>query len=101
MFSKLTNHETFPLRGNKQAMFFQAKLSINQPNDVYEQEANNVAEQVMRMHAPSSEVAFFSPVSVQRKCRECEEEEKNKVQRKESNNLVAASTQTENYVSSV
>ena len=83
-------------------MFFQAKLSINQPNDVYEQEANNVAEQVMRMHTPSLKPAFFSPVSVQRKCRECEEEEKNKVQRKEAgNNLAAASAQTENYVSTV
>jgi GH24 family phage-related lysozyme (muramidase) len=83
-------------------MFFQAKLSINQPNDVYEREANNVAEQVMRMHTPLSKPAFFSPVSVQRKCRECEEEEKNKVQRKEAgNNPAVGSAQTENYVSTV
>jgi hypothetical protein len=27
----------------------QAKLKINQPNDIYEQEADRVAEQVMRM----------------------------------------------------
>src|SRR5438128_6454724 len=38
----------------------QAKLVVNEPGDVYEQEADRVAEQVMRM--PDSSV------SVQRKC---------------------------------
>ena len=38
----------------------QAKLAISQPNDPYEQEADKVAEQVMRMPA--------SPATVQRKC---------------------------------
>lgn len=32
---------------------FQAKLTIGQPNDVYEQEADRVAEQVMRMAPPT------------------------------------------------
>jgi len=32
--------------------FFQAKLTVNQPGDVYEQEADRVAEQVMRMPEP-------------------------------------------------
>jgi hypothetical protein len=31
---------------------FQAKLNIGQPNDVYEQEADRVAEQVMRTAEP-------------------------------------------------
>lgn len=31
----------------------QAKLKIGQPNDVYEQEANRVAAQVMRMSEPT------------------------------------------------
>ena len=31
----------------------QTKLSVGQPNDVYEQEADSVAEQVMRMPEPS------------------------------------------------
>ena len=31
----------------------QAKLKIGQPNDIYEQEADRVAEQVMRMPVPS------------------------------------------------
>ena len=43
---------------------FQAKLTIGQPNDQYEQEADRVAEQVMRMPEPK----------VQRFCPECEEE---------------------------
>ena len=31
----------------------QAKLGIGQPNDIYEQEANRVAERVMRMPEPA------------------------------------------------
>src|SRR5881296_3553875 len=38
----------------------QAKLAISQPNDPYEQEADRVAEHVMRMPA--------SPATLQRKC---------------------------------
>jgi hypothetical protein len=33
--------------------FLQAKLRIGQPNDVYEQEADRVAEQVVRMPEPT------------------------------------------------
>lgn len=43
---------------------FQAKLTIGQPNDQYEQEADRVAEQVMRMSEPK----------IQRVCPECEDE---------------------------
>lgn len=64
----------------------QSKLSINQPNDIYEQEADAVAEKVMRMPVVNTEPAFFSPkqltvTPVQRKCATCEEGEK--LQRKE------------------
>lgn len=45
----------------------QTKLTVNQPGDQYEQEADRVADQVMRM---------ADPLSVQRKCSSCEEEEK-------------------------
>jgi hypothetical protein len=62
--------------------FFQPKLTINQPNDIYEQEADAVADHVMRMNEPSSGKTFFSSPVVQRKCAECEEEEKNKIQMK-------------------
>ncbi|HRI60468.1 MAG TPA: DUF4157 domain-containing protein [Saprospiraceae bacterium] len=92
--------------------FFQPKLTVNQPGDEYEQEADRVADQVMRMpgvslfgggkgeaiqrskmeeeeHLQRKEkpVPHFlgsEPVVVQRKCAECEKEEKEGVQRKES-----------------
>lgn len=51
----------------------QAKLTISQPDDPFEQEADRVADRVMRMEAPD--------VTVQRKCAGCEEEEQ--LQRKE------------------
>jgi len=53
----------------------QPKLEIGKPDDEYEKEADQVADAVMRMPDPKGE-------SIQRKCKECEEEEKN-VQRKE------------------
>ena len=60
--------------------FFQPKLAVNQPNDVFEQEADAVADKVMRM-PDTTDKKFFSPPIVQRKCSHCEEEEK-KLQRK-------------------
>ena len=59
----------------------QAKLTISQPGDPYEQEADNVADRVMRMEV-SAATGNKSRI-VQRKCDECEEEEEKKVQRKE------------------
>src|SRR6185295_13103715 len=53
----------------------QAKLTVSQPDDPFEQEADRVADRVMRMEAPS--------VTVQRKCAGCEEEEE-QLQRKET-----------------
>ncbi len=68
----------------------QTKLKISTPGDQYEQEADRVAEQVMRMAAPpvhsdTSQVRQSSDLSVQRKCARCEEDE-NLLQRKESHN---------------
>ena len=82
--------------------FFQPKLTINQPNDIYEQEADAMADKVMRM--PDSLVnnnSFFKPSTIQRKCAHCEEEEKT-AQRKETNNdVTSSSTQTEDYINSL
>ena len=44
----------------------QAKLTVGRPDDSYEQEADRVADAVMRMPEPQ----------VQRQCAECEEEER-------------------------
>lgn len=68
----------------------QAKLTVGQPGDVYEQEADRIADQVMRMpDRPSSnqELSFssFHASTAQRKCTACEEE---KLQRKENESTV-------------
>lgn len=68
----------------------QAKLTVGPPDDVYEREADRVADQVMRMPAPGDGVRRWAPgprrgslqrtcaecrkESVQRMCAECEEE---------------------------
>jgi len=61
--------ETSSLAGrNDGRPFFQAfgqpKLSINQPNDVYEQEADAVADKVMRMADNSAQSNFFFRPSI-------------------------------------
>jgi len=66
----------------------QTKLTIGEPNDPFEHEADQVAERVMRMATPpgvSDKLSFTSVVSLkaQRKCAPCQEEEE-KVQRKEA-----------------
>ncbi|MDP9076959.1 MAG: DUF4157 domain-containing protein [Bacteroidota bacterium] len=71
--------------------FFQPKLTVNQPNDVYEQEADAMADKVMRIPDPSAnQNAFFRPDNsmIQRKCQACEEEDKF-VRRKEGDGAEA------------
>jgi Domain of unknown function (DUF4157)/Annexin len=63
----------------------QAKLTVGQPGDIYEQEADNVAEQVMRMTVP--ETLEFSSAqtaqnSLQHKFTACENEGTEEIQRK-------------------
>jgi len=56
----------------------QAKLTVSQPHDPYEQEADRVADRVMRMEAPESpgQLAIRSlQQSVQRRCAACEAED--------------------------
>lgn len=54
------------------------KLTVGKPNDIYEQEADRVAEQLMRMPETSTKrkgvSEFNESESVQRVCEECEEE---------------------------
>ncbi|MEA2563868.1 MAG: hypothetical protein QOH06_5372 [Acidobacteriota bacterium] len=52
----------------------QAKLTVGAPDDAFEREADEVADQVMRMPEPA----------VQRMCHECEEELQAKISRKAS-----------------
>ena len=87
-------------QSSKNAIFFQPKLSINAPNDIYEQEADAVAEKVIQSKPVIQADTFFKPAiisPVQRKCAHCEEEEK--LQRKEENgNETETSSEFENYV---
>ena len=56
----------------------QTKLTVGQPNDKYEQEADRVAEQIMRMPAPESAGAVgvrSQPPQIQRKCAKCDDEQ--------------------------
>ncbi len=54
----------------------QAKLTVNQPGDRYEQEADRVADAVLRMPEPATGTAAPAnePLPIQRMCSECEEE---------------------------
>ena len=57
----------------------QAKLTVSQPDDRFEKEADRVADQVLRMPAPAltrpdTEAAPIRPLAIQRRCQECEEE---------------------------
>jgi hypothetical protein len=81
----------------KSTLFFQPKLTINQPNDVHEQEADAMADKVMRMEQPGVQLKPLSISTVQRKCTHCEDEEK--AQRKEMNEQEThADANLENYV---
>jgi hypothetical protein len=62
-------------------VFFQPKLSINQPGDVYEQEANTMADKLMQ---PGMQLKTLPANPLQKKCTHCEQEEK-QLQRKENN----------------
>ena len=59
----------------------QAKLTVGPANDPLEQEADRVAEQVMRMPDPETAVTA-APPRISRKCAGCEEEEAKKLQTK-------------------
>lgn len=85
-------------------LFFQPKLSINQPNDAYEQEADHMSDQVMRMIDPLAKPAsFFKPAgkTIQRKCAHCEKEEKLLHRKEGSAGEAGDSSQLDSYVSSL
>ncbi|HXU46557.1 MAG TPA: hypothetical protein VN783_13600, partial [Thermoanaerobaculia bacterium] len=54
----------------------QAKLAVNTPGDAHEQEADRVADQVLRMPDPAAPGFTPAPPAIQRLCSHCEEEEK-------------------------
>ena len=80
--SQLRDHPALHPSGQRDvARSSQTKLTISHPGDIYEQEAERVADQVMRMADPPPQIPSVSslhgapPVpSLQRLCAECEEE---------------------------
>jgi hypothetical protein len=79
-----------------QSHYIQAKLQVSEPGDPYEQEADRMADTVMRMPAPPANHQSLPVTSVtgpqaQRKCDQCEEDDKAKLQRKEQGQGGAAS----------
>jgi len=91
VFQKSSANSSFSVGNNAPRTPFssprliQPKLTINEPGDQYEQEADAMADRVMRMsETPVGETVQTSPSPispVQRKCAECEEEKN--VQRQE------------------
>lgn len=89
--------------------FIQPRLTINNPNDTYEQQADAMADAVMHMEGPAVQAkgdtgSFFRPAAVaitpvQRKCAHCEEEQK--AQRKEIDGQEAEANGLESYVGSL
>ena len=77
------NHHYFqPRPAGRLPGFMQAKLKVGAVNDPLEQEADRVADQVMRM--PGPEIAPASaPLQISRKCAACEADEE-KLHRKEA-----------------
>ena len=72
-------------KNNNSFVPIQAQLTVNSPNDIYEKEAEEIADKVMRTPLPEPINFSASKNSINRKCSECEEKEKG-LQRKESNN---------------
>ena len=60
----------------------QAKLNISQPGDPFEQEADRVAEKIMRMPAPAVQRSCASCADGGSPCPECEAENEKAVQRR-------------------
>ena len=101
-----TNNTKTPAMPQKSngSWFFQPKLTVNQPNDVYEQEADTMADKVMRMTDPSvNQNTFFKPANntIQRKCQACEEEEKHVHRKENDGNEVHGGHELDSYVGSL
>lgn len=78
----------------------QAALKIGRPNDVYEQEADHIADQVMRMPTPAVQKMCAQCASGGPLCPKCAEEKKLGIQKSESS-ASSDSSVPDNYVSSM
>jgi hypothetical protein len=82
--------------GNR--FFMQPKLTVNQPDDIYEQEADRVANDVMTMQSPVIQTKPLQISSIQRICSHCEAEQKNMQRKRSGDGGVTADNELEGYV---
>ncbi|WP_221392548.1 DUF4157 domain-containing protein [Dyadobacter sp. NIV53] len=75
-----SSKQTLSVNRSKSSFFsplIQPKLTIGSPNDIYEREADAVADKVMRMSDSSQQPVMSQTAGmISRKCAACEEEEK-------------------------
>jgi hypothetical protein len=98
-FRHAQNNNTYS--GHRKLPFIQAKLSVNTPGDQYEQEADAMADKVMRIKGPFLPSTYHGVVNIQRKCAACEEEEKHVHRKEESGAEVQTDTGLASYVNSL
>jgi hypothetical protein len=81
----------------------QPKLTVNEPGDAFEQEADRVADQIVNGAGHPSTQPGSGPHSVQRMCSNCEEEDKEEsVQRKSGSGADATvSSEAQSYIQSM
>jgi peptidoglycan hydrolase-like protein with peptidoglycan-binding domain len=99
-FSQIADYTNADRPWSSKASFVQPKLQINDPGDQYEKEADTVVDKVMRMEAPFIPTKPLPITSVQRTCKDCEEEKK--TQRKEINRSETNADHTlESYIANL
>jgi hypothetical protein len=76
----------------------QTKLAVSQPGDIYEREADRVAEEVMRMPAPNLHRSCASCTAGGTTCPRCAAEENNSLQRRAENASEAGASVPENFL---
>jgi hypothetical protein len=101
-FDNIFNATKSKTAGKSSRIFVQPKLMVNGPGDPYEQQTDAVADRIMTENDVFIQPKIIS--NVQRKCAHCEEEEEeeNKMQRKEFNGEeVESRSGIENYIDSL
>jgi hypothetical protein len=92
---------SFSAKKTSGSLFFQPKLSIGPVDDIYEREADAMADRVMHMSDPVDRIQpFFRPSisSLQRMCADCEKEEKNMQLKAVDSEVPAPNDQLESYI---
>jgi hypothetical protein len=77
----------------------QPKLTVNNPNDIYEQEADKVADQVMQIRNFSVQREPIPISSLQRECAHCEVEDRDMQRKTDDDGETVAGSELESYVS--